>query len=252
MGYTEEKNQRILKLQLEVNQATKDQAKAQSDATAKANTLTSRTTIYDQDVQDLSVSQANLKLSETAIGTGESTQAVIDIANDSIANLYETVMQLVNKANETATKAVDAAKSMSDLAGQIDKAKTKNKLISDLLMADAKKGTADATKAVTDAITALTDAMNAASMSIKLYNSLAATNGQLELVTVELTDKKDGIEHNLGEINQRNQKKTENALTEKEKAASASSEANNELTKQTARLTMSIAALAAANAAVSQ
>ncbi|MDI9339048.1 MAG: hypothetical protein QM534_00650 [Sediminibacterium sp.] len=252
MGYTEEKNQRILKLQLEVNQATKDQAKAQSDATAKANTLTSRTTIYDQDAVDTSTSQANLKLADTAIATSESAKAVIEIADESIAQLYETVMDLVKNAHETANKAVAAAKSMSDLSAQIDKAKTKNKLISDLLTADAKKGSADASKAVTDAITALTDAMSAAGMAIKLYNSLEATSGQLDSVASELTDKKEGIHVSLADINTRNQKKTEHSLSEKEKAESASNEANNELTKQTARLTMAIAALAAANAAVSQ
>ena len=251
MGYTEIKNKKIIELQHEVNVATKDQAKAQADATAKANTLSSRTAIYEQDQQDAATSKTNLKLSETVLNTADSTHTVIKIADETTEHLYLMASELVNMAYDTALKTVNAAKVVSELSNHIEKTKTKNKLISDLLVQDAKKATADAAKAVTDATAALNNAITAATLTIHLTNSLTETEVQVNKIAVITGEKKDGLNTMLDDIYQKTLKKTEHAREEKEKSEEASNEANKRLSKESSRLTYAIAALAAANAAAS-
>jgi hypothetical protein len=252
MGYTESKNKTILHLQHEVNVATKEQSKAETDATAKAATLSARTAIHAQDEQDTTTAKANVKLVEKVSSSASSSETVIGMASETTEHLHSSATEMVKVAYETALKTVHAATTLAGLSNHIEKTKTKNKLISDLLVADAKKAAADATKAVADAITALNDSIVAATSVVHLVKSLAVTKEQIETIQSIIQEKKDGLKAMLDDLYAKTHKKTEQAHEEKSKAEEASSEANKKLARESARHASLTAALAAANAAVSQ
>lgn len=252
MGYTEEKAKKILQLQQELNAATKDNAKAQADATAKTNTLNSRLAVYTQDEKDKAVAINNFSLVEKSLITAHTAETILSLADtENTEELLRIVTEMVNNAHETAEKTVHAAIHVTDLANLINKTKTKNKLISDLLVKDAKDALEDSTKAVTAVITALNDAMTAIGTVVHLHNSLEESSTQLQNLLLLLSEKKEGLKDALEDVRDKSAKKTQLAQDEKDKAQLASVEANKKLARETARLSAAKAALDAANAAVS-
>ena len=251
MGHTEEKNKLLIQLQQEVTLATKEQAKAASDYSSKSATLTAKVAIYDQDIKDVAEGQINLKSADAVLRMSESMLVEVQAADEKTQKFYASILELFNRTYHTARQTVAAAREISELAAHIDKTKTKNKLISDLLVADAKKATTDAAKAVADVITALNDCMTAAALTLQLTLSLESTNSQVDIIAGIISDKKDGLHHSLYDLHEKTEARKHEALENKAKANTAAAEAKRLLDKENSNLNSIQAAFNAANAAVS-
>jgi len=258
MGYTEIKNRRIEDLQRRVNEVGKEVKTAQAKVTAATNTLKNRTDVYNQDKANKDTAKQNLELLEKAQNSCTTSTRAISSASKSSDTLHSDTLKMVEQTYETAQKVITAATRVSELVNYIDKVKLKNKLISDLLVQDAKKATTDANKAVTDAITALQDALTAAASVEHLMQSLKATEPQVtgsddtEGVQRILNDSENGISTVLTSIYNEAEKKLKESTTDKEKAQAELNTATAESAKKQAELDSLNAALAAANTAVAQ
>jgi len=253
MGFTENKNKKILDLQEEVKEATQQVTALQAESAARQTALQKSTERYEQADKDSTTAHNNYKMGQTAAATASTTVEITKHIASNTQSLMEKAQDLADKAYETAQQAVNAATSISELGTHIDKTKSKNKLISDLLVQDAKKSNTDGAKAVNDAIAALNDALAAANIAIHMANTAEGMRAETETVAESLEGKSEqSIVNRLKVLYTNSNTKTQKALETKNDAQKEMDKVTRDLTIQQNKLSTATLALDAANAAVAQ